>query len=317
MYWTAHGLVNSDLILKVITEVELFRSLQRTRNVLLYNSNEAAAIIGGGLTNFWKDLISRLHTISLTSTMVSECRTLCMETFEFPSNVSTVVYDIMAAEYYVPRLAMLYDWLVCWFGLGCREVRQWAECVVLVFALIMLEIVRRKVGIVMMLRVLLAMGFCTVISLRMMVKTLIFQHVVYRGLSSFIECVFICVVYTITMRHHFLVWTGYICMALMFSLDFSTMWLCYIFHFQLGALQMIVTTLTNFGLFVNWVVSGLMMLSMMLFHLPPSYVYPLTIFILVMLQGLFTSYAVLFHLTYWFDCYLSLSGLASMLAYLY
>ena len=121
VYWTAHSLVNSDLVLNIITETELFRSLKSISLVLLYNSSEELVVptLANDMPSFWAKIFTRLHTIALSSTTFSECRTLCMETFEFPSNVSSVIYDIMATEYYVQRFAMRYDWLVCWFGVHC------------------------------------------------------------------------------------------------------------------------------------------------------------------------------------------------------
>ena len=116
---TAHSLVNSDLVLNIITETELFRSLKAISLVLLYNNNEVVPILSNKMPSFWAKIFTRLHTIAISSTTFSECRTLCMETFEFPSNVSSVIYDIMATEYYVPRFAMHCDWLICWSGAGC------------------------------------------------------------------------------------------------------------------------------------------------------------------------------------------------------
>ena len=131
VYLTAHSLVNSDLVLNIITETELFRSLKSISLVLLYNNNEVVPILGNTMASFWAKIFTRLHTIALSSTTFSECRTLCMETFEFPSNVSSMIYDIMATEYYVPRFAMYYDWLVCWFGVRCAiinfNIKRWVD----------------------------------------------------------------------------------------------------------------------------------------------------------------------------------------------
>ena len=121
---TAHSLVNSDLVLNNFTETELFRSLKSISHVLLYNNNEVIPILGNKLASFWDKILSRLHTIALSSTTFSECKSLCMETFEFPSNATAVLYGIMATEYNDPSWAMHYNWLVCWSGVDCLTLQK-------------------------------------------------------------------------------------------------------------------------------------------------------------------------------------------------
>ena len=179
VYLTAHSLVKSDLVLNIITENKLFRSLKAISHVLLYNNNEVVPILGNEMANFWAKIFTRLHTIALSSTTFSECRTLCMETFEFPSNVSSVIYDIMAIEYYVPRFAMYCDWLVCWSGAGCIvniTIRQWLGFLVIVVPVL----------------VPLLVPLCFVISIIATTEhSTLDLFIIYYGTCSVITCIYI------------------------------------------------------------------------------------------------------------------------------